>query len=111
MLRTTTIAAIALAGALGFAAPAAANTLTLCKPTASTASGAGRGLAVATWHKVVDATYGAAWSNFEIAVNKQFSTSKLGALTLTVVSANPCRTIQVAPNPPAAGTANSGNKP
>ena len=83
------IVAIALFSSSLLSTPAYAGTQ--CKATSVSATTSNSGLLGAAWSKSVKSTYGAAWSNFNWAKDKNYSSLNLIFLTYYTVTARPCR--------------------
>lgn len=71
--------------------PAAADAGTKCKSGEVASGGLTEDQAIAAWTTKVKHSYGAEWSNFNLARNKSFSQQPLPPVSLTFVSAIPCR--------------------
>lgn len=78
--------------------PAVASAGTQCQSALVTGLGAGTDdAAIAAWSAQAKQTYGAAWSNFNLAKDPKYSDQNLGLAVMHIVTAYPCRTITVTP--------------
>lgn len=95
ILSLTVIAAIS-----AFGIPATADAAVQCKSNPSATLALTQASAIDAWRTQVTNVYGTAWSNFDLAQNKQFSETNLGVAVMHQVSARPCRqavVLQVVP--------------
>jgi hypothetical protein len=78
--------------------PAVASAGTQCQSAPVTGLGPGTDdAAIAEWSAQAKQTYGAEWSNFNLAKNPKYSDQNLGLAVMHIVTAYPCRTIAVVP--------------
>ena len=87
--QTLLIAAAALGCASLSLAPAVAGTK--CKVKAVSIGAISQDQAISAWSNKVKNSYGAAWSNYSLARDKNWSEKQLGVATMYFVTAVPCR--------------------
>jgi hypothetical protein len=88
---------IAMTAAAAMLCPAVASAATQCQSALVTGLGAGTDdAAIAEWTAQAKQTYGAAWSNFNLAKDPKYSQQNLALAIMHIVTAYPCRTITVA---------------
>jgi hypothetical protein len=92
------VAMTGLAAVAAMLFPAEASAATQCQTAqATTAAATTEDAAIAAWSASARQTYGAAWSNFNLAKDPKITEANLALANEFFVTAYACRTITVAP--------------